>query len=94
MSEAVSLLFRLERIRNVRKSPPSDSLANKAYGDMSGAGDAERGEMTFSKELLDSVCMAEAYIYPCFGLNSLHALAPAILPGSGSQDSLEPLLCG
>lgn len=61
---------------------------------MSGAGDAERGEMTFSKELLASVCTAEAYIYPCFGLNPLHALALAILPGSGSQDSLEPPFCG
>lgn len=63
---------------------------------MSGAGNAERGEMTFSKERLASVCMAEAYIYPCFGLNPLLALALAlaILPGSGSQDSLELPLCG
>lgn len=61
---------------------------------MSGTGDAERGEMTFSKELLASVCMAEAYIYPCFGLDPLHAFAPPTLPGSGSQVGLEPPLCG
>lgn len=57
---------------------------------MSGAGNAERGEMTFSKELLASVCTAEAYIYPCFDLNLFHALALAILPGSG----LEPFCVG